>query len=857
MSQPVLDESDSFDIPSPPPVATNRFEASFPLLDELRSELSKSGQLEAKELVPDGKDHDEVPDEPQRAPIASIPELQLDYQDSSLNKENVPAHDNAPKIDVNSTEVTVHIETTPDLEVQTQPVAPAGQPPVVSHAADQKDDVTFSSSTNGSPCDIPEQLDTNTEASPAELSHHQPDEPDAADWPYGKPSLASDDSRNDASVTESAPVHQADVPSLTTDSASVPEINSAPEKFIPEAPESVSAPSTVDSEEKAPPVHSDKVYSELYESLLPQNFTSEVVSSFSYPSPKLYLDTKRFSSTAEHVTVTTLDERHSERLPERHSAYSHLSSPREFYSASRRVNDTVSRYSPDNRISTTESSRYSSSQTSFTDRDTDFRHRYPNSSLYSSSQPSGDRDTLYSGPTQSVSDVKSDSFSIIRDTARSAPEVQISTPPIHDYVSSRGTHAQVTDTTRKVILVKELVTDETSTNVGGPSPVPDEMSTAKSLELNIDTAAPPGEIDAADGLRSPSYLSVGSDDGSAMEIYYSAEEDNVDGRDDDVYSAGEREETYVGEGMRKVGALRNQYPEEGGVAEMLVNMRDMGKFRGIIVQRTRLEEKEDYRSRSETPPQLSDHAGLQETDVSESLVGDYAKSGEKEEPIVEFPQVKEEEQERRKVELPATPVEQVNTPMECKIAPPCSELHGQQEASEQNWAKEVETEDHPNRKQPPASQETEYLAYRDTWRSESVHAAVCRAGEENIITPKSREAEEQVLFTVEADKTGEVSQESQLADTDSSAAVQVVTGPLTHSSELQSDATETEHNRPVQSSEWVDTITQSTDRIGAARQQVTVEPSAARTHHPGNEAADGLSESGELRASARDDTTEG
>lgn len=855
MSQPVLDESDSFDIPSPPPVATNRFESSFSLFNKLHSERSTSSQLEEKELVPDARDHGEVPDEPGRAPIASIPELQLDYQDSSLNKEIVPAHDNTPKIDVNSTEVTVHVETTPDLEVQTQPVAPAGQPPVVNHAADQKDDVTFSSSTTRSPCDIPEQFDT--EASLAELSHRQPDEPDAADGPYGSPSLASDDSRIDASVPGSAPAYQADIPSLNTDSASIPEINSAPEKFISEAPGSVSASSTVHREDKAPPVHSDKVYSELYESLLPQNFTSEVVSSFSYLSPKLYLDTKRFGPKAEPVTVRTLDERHSERHSERNAVYSHLSSPREFYSASREVNDTVSRHSSDNRISTTESFTYSSSQTSFTHTDTDFRHRYPNSSLYSSSQPSGNRNTPYSGPTQSVSDVKSDSFSITRDTARSAPEVQISTPPIHDYVSSRGTHAQVTDTTRRVILVKELVTDETSANAGGPSPVPDEMSTAKSPELNIDTAARPGEIDAADGLRSPSYLSVGSDDGSAMEIYYSAEEDNVDSRDDDVYSAGEREETYVGEGVREIGALRNQYPEEVGVAEGLVNMRDEGEFRGIIVQRTRLEEKEDYRSRSEMPQQLSDRAGLQETDVSESLVGDYAKSGEKEEPIMEFPQVKEEEQERRKAELPATPVEQVNTPMVCEIAPPCSEPHGQQEASEQNWAKEVETGDHPNRKQPPASQEREYLAYRDTWRSESVHAAACRAGEENIITPKSREAEEQVLFTVGADKRDEVNQDGQDADADSSAGVQVVTGPLTHSSELPSDATATEHNKSVQSSEWVDTITQSTDRIGAARQQVTVEPSAAQTHHPGNEAADGLSESGELQASAQDDTTEG
>lgn len=82
---------------------------------------------------------------------------------------------------------------------------------------------------------------------------------------------------------------------------------------------------------------------------------------------------------------------------------------------------------------------------------------------------------------------------------------------------------------------------------------------------------------------------------------------------------------------------------------------------------------------------------------------------------------------------------------------------------------------------------------------------------------------------------------------DSCGGVKVVTGALTCSAELRSDATGIEHNRaPVenQSSEWVDTITQHADRTWTIQEQVAVELSAPEkdARRPDTEAADTLIE---------------
>uniref|UniRef100_A0AAV2K431 Tissue-resident T-cell transcription regulator protein ZNF683 n=1 Tax=Knipowitschia caucasica TaxID=637954 RepID=A0AAV2K431_KNICA len=95
--------------------------------------------------------------------------------------------------------------------------------------------------------------------------------------------------------------------------------------------------------------------------------------------------------------------------------------------------------------------------------------------------------------------------------------------------------AQVSDSKRKVVLVKELVTNEngsssSSRNSGCPTPVMEKPITIRTLEDERSDVV----TERYDGVTSPAYLSVGSDDGSTMEVYYSAEEDDLFTSDETV-----------------------------------------------------------------------------------------------------------------------------------------------------------------------------------------------------------------------------------------------------------------------------------------------------------------------------------
>lgn len=755
VSQPLLDDSDSFDIPSPPPLAENRFDSSFLLLNQLHAAASVGGRAAAEE------EEEEVADEPRRAPIATIPELQLDYVDSSEDKENVPVGRDAPTTHLTAAEV----ETFPDLDEPSRPVTPAIQPVLaVNHTSGQRVGDSDQVSAGGEPCDIPQPPCTNTDTSLTALSHDRPDEPDDSEIP-----------------PVSAPPHQADILSRDTDSPSDPETNlQTPANSIPEPTESVSA---TRGAKPLRPVDQDKVYGDLCESLLPQSFTSEVLSSFSHhPASKLYFETRQLGAKGEPVAVRTLDESQLER----NFVYSRLSS-----SAVGKVEDGGSGYSP-----------AVTSSDSEPERDSVFTYRYPSSSLYSRSEPADGRDALR------LSAVKSDGFSI-----SSSPEVQLSTPPIPDYATSRGTRTQVTGSSRRAILVKELVTDEASSHACSPSPVPEEASMERKSFNSFNVDLTDAVAAAADGLASPTYLSVGSDDSSAMEVYYSAEEDNgVYSGDEDAYSAAESEETCVGEGTG-AGLQELHFPEE-----------EEGEWRSKIAQEVVLEGKDDYRSPVETPGR----AGNQEAAASDSsLAADCAKSGEKDDPTVAIPRVRGEGQEGTKAELLAAPVGQVSGAMVCELPPPSGEP---QQREERNWVTELATEDHPNGEQRPADQERIHLGHRGTCRS---HYTDLAAGEDGVITGKPTEAEEEVLISKGGDESRE-SRESEAA------------APLAQSSEPQATA-ESQDNRALQSSgEWAGPITQA-DRTGAARRQVTVEPSAAQTRRPGDQ----------LQAGGRIDTAEG
>lgn len=707
---------------------------------------------------------EEVADEPRRAPIATIPELQLDYVDSSEDKENVPVGRESPKTHLTAAEV----ETSPDLDEPSRPVTPAIQPVLaVNHTSGQRVGDSDQVSAGGEPCDIPQPPCTNTDTSLTALSHDRPDEPDDSEIP-----------------PVSAPPHQADILSRDTDSPSDPETNlQTPAHSIPEPTESVSA---TRGAKPLRPVDQDEVYGELCESLLPQSFTSEVLSSFSpHLASKLYFETRQLGAKGEPVAVRTLDESQLER----NFVYSRLSS-----SAVGKVEDGGSGYSP-----------AVTSSDSEPERDSVFTYRYPSSSLYSRSEPADGRDALR------LSAVKSDGFSI-----SSSPEVQLSTPPIPDYATSRGTRTQVTGSSRRAILVKELVTDEASSQACSPSPVPEEASMERKSFNSFNVDLTDAAAAAADGLASPTYLSVGSDDSSAMEVYYSAEEDNgVYSGDEDAYSAAESEETYVGEGTG-AGLQELHFPEE-----------EEGEWRSKIAQEVVSEGKDDYRSPVETPGR----AGNQEAAASDSPpAADCAKSGEKDEPTVAILRVRGEGQEGTKAEFLAAPVGQVSGAMVCELPPPSGEP---QQREERNWVTELATEDHPNGEQRPADQERIHLGHRGTCRS---HYTDLAAGEDGVITGKTTEAEEEVLISEGGDESRE-SRESRESEAAAS---------LAQSSEPQATA-ESQNNRALQSSgEWAGPITQA-DRTGAARRQVTVEPSAAQTRRPGDQ----------LQAGGRIDTAEG
>lgn len=927
MSQPELDTSDTFDIPSPPPVATNQSEAYFTLLNQSESSIAMNTQTEVNEPRTNSSHPVDVHQEPKRAPIATIPELQLD--DPISSEMNTPVCDNSSKIDLRSSASTTHTTTASTGDDETTAIVPVSQPGVeletsglkaalvdsarngqsdnvIFQQSDTKTDTSLTESTgvtvsNYQPCNdkpyttsVDAQIDaTITESSPVPhtdnsalnasgidstnnslhdndilresytktdisfstgvtMSNHQPDAPNTAGCTTqnDKPSVKNVDSKLDKTTTESSALPPTDNSTPNADSASVPQEVMIPctEKSFPQTANSVTTTSAVSGEGSSRPVDQDKVYGELYDSLFPRNFTSEVISSLLNPPAQVYSEMSRLDTKSKPVMIKTRNEYQTEA----NMTYSHLSASPAFDSVARSIDDAVAGYTNINSsdsegISPGESSRSTLYQTSAVlgpDGDLDIHPRYPPSSLLSGSKPADNNTIPYSELTHSPSEVKSDSFS---GPVKSVPVNQSSAPPASDCVTPQGTDSQITDTIRRVILVKELVTDEASADTGSLVPVPDKMSAAEDLENKLEIAVPPAQMEGLDGPLSPTYLSMGSDDGSAMEIYYSADEDNADSGEEEMYKVDKIEDLRLADRAKEAIGLPEEFTQQGEVTGMRLSERGEGEMRVVKVQseggKMDTEEKKDVNSWTEMQQQLrgqtSSQAQVQETGLSEFLVGNDAKSQVKEEATKVFLRVKEEGQEERKEELLATPVQQVNKLMVCEFAPPSSEPRGQGEGSEGNWTKELETKDHRDGEKLNPSMEIQYLAHKDISPAH-MHTASSDTGEIDMITPKAGGEGSKASTIISNNATTSPGQ-------DSCGGVKVVTGTLTSSAELRSDATGIEHNRvPVenQSSEWVDTITQHTDRTWTIQEQVAVELSAPEknAHRPDTEAADTLSE---------------
>ncbi|KAM7373437.1 hypothetical protein PAMP_008287 [Pampus punctatissimus] len=761
MSQPELDTSDAFDIPTPPPVATNQSEYNFPLPNQTQSSVTINTQPEYQKPLINGSDFHDVLQDTWKAPIATIPELELDDPGLSEENENIPVHDNSSKTVSNSS-----ASMTRTIDIQTAPSVPASHPAVMLQTSDHKAAVVDSVCARKSLCDsdIPQQSNTKTEISLTEsasvtLSQHQPDKSDTADslTPSGEASLAYVDSTN----TESAPGPHTD--------------NSA----IPETVGSVTTASSVSGEKCAPPVNEDTVYPALYDSLFPEGFTSEIMSSLSTSSFQICTEIIR------HVNIKTPNECNTE------SNVTYNLPLASHNSAARTTNDAVGGYTNIN-----------------------FSEMHPSSVNSHSELVGQDTDRI---PFSELTPSLSDSPNLVEDTVRSV--AQSSAPPVSQCVTSQGTDAQVTDSIRREIIVKELVTNGTSADSGSLAPVPDKMTAVKGLNMKIDTtekedcSVPARLMEGYEVPCSPAYLSVGSDDGSTMEFYYSAEEDNVEeSGGEEMYTVDKREETCVVDGLKDV------IPKQ---EEITVMEHEGGKIGN---------EEKHLESQIETQQLLKGQraeAQVQETGMSEFLVGSDGRSKETEIAGKVLPRIKEEGEERKE-ELLATPVQQVNTLMVC-------EPHGQGEGSEGNWTTNLETHEQPS------------LAFKDIRSSECVLASFNNTREEGTITPNGRDADERVSLTTEGkgrEESKEGADATKSAVTDTSVVAEVVKDTLTRCVELQSDATENEHNRAVQCSELVDTITQSTDRNGTVLEQVAIKPSDlnTHTHHPGSKTAAVLSE---------------
>lgn len=848
MSQPELDSDSKFDIPSPPPVAANETDSYFTLSAQSPSVpvITVNTQQESKGPLTNASDLSDVQRQTLRAPIASIPELQLDDTGSLEEKENIPVHDSSSRNDVKSALLIATSETASVVQTQAEHTLLASQPPTV------LDSSAYEAATVASGNNSYDYIPQENESTSGTLPHHQSDAPDTVDSTISnsESSLTSVDNSNYTTVTGPSPDPQNDKLASSADSAANHQeiFISHTERSFPENAKSVSTTSAVSSESSTAPIHQDKVYGALYESLFPQNFNSEVISSLLSPSSHICTDKRRLDTKTEFVIVKTHDESHAET----NTQYSQTLTSRDLDLAAGRVIDAPDGSASIGEIkgsSFGESSRVSASQIQTVPEN---QNRYVPTSLSAASKYSDSAGISYSELTRSRSQLKSDNKSLVTDSVWSGPLCQNSAPPISNYETSHGIDAQVTDSKRRVILVKELVTDDTNVYPGCSSSVPDKMNLVKDLEVEFEMtdefSALSGPTVRNDRLLSPAYLSVGSDDESTKEIYYSAEEDNAEeSGDEEMFTMDDREESIVRLGEEIV---QHSEPMDKGISQ-----RDEGDFRVVIVKMEQKEDKmddeekqEDYNGQTEVQQQLDCPISvlqMHEMGTSESWV--------EEQSTAVWPQMKEEEEEGRKEDLLATPVQQVNTMMVCSFAPPSSEQHGQVEESGGNWTVDLETEDHSNGENLFPTEVEETLPNKDFTDFGFKHATSSHTKEEDVIVHIITETEEQVPLIVNADKTGEGNKDTENSMgitnstlTDTAGAAEAVMGNLTHSTHLQSDATEIEHNRVPRSTEWVDTITQSPDRniTVPVPEQVAVELSAsnADTHHLDSDTAEGLCE---------------
>uniref|UniRef100_A0A8C7Z5C3 Beta/gamma crystallin 'Greek key' domain-containing protein n=1 Tax=Oryzias sinensis TaxID=183150 RepID=A0A8C7Z5C3_9TELE len=112
-----------------------------------------------------------------------------------------------------------------------------------------------------------------------------------------------------------------------------------------------------------------------------------------------------------------------------------------------------------------------------------------------------------------------------------------SAAPVSDYVTSQRTRGRVA-----------VPITQAERRLPSPSQVAAPEASRKFLGLLA-------QMDACDRPLSPAYLSVGSDEGSAADVYYSAQEDNVEeSGDEEMFTLSERQDSFLGGGGEEAEA---------------------------------------------------------------------------------------------------------------------------------------------------------------------------------------------------------------------------------------------------------------------------------------------------------------
>ncbi|XP_047238753.1 beta/gamma crystallin domain-containing protein 1-like [Girardinichthys multiradiatus] len=667
VSQPELDTSGTFNIPSPPPLSSNRSEAyfSFPV----GSFLTPKTQLESDLLLSNS-----CAEGTPRAPIASIQELHLEDSASSV-EESAPAQTQTSSAVPSFQSKQAETAVDPDFLQSYTTSAASGSSASSYHQTDNTSGKTElilqNSGANRNVSDAAAPL--SQESAPKKIENQEGFTLTVTSEPQTVvlTSTVSEEQRTKPSRQDStAPLSE----SLAVGEAEHQEALTVTESLIPEPdpgtssvsskqisaersdPESDSMISPISAEPTHLPISQDLVYEAFYDSLFPLNFTSEVIASLLQHPSQIPARLPAFQTESTEVQRPPESPIETDKT---RSLQSH--DPAAGFFSSGEINPTCA----------------PSAQTSSSSR-----IQVPYSELTAS---------------------HSHSRGLVPDSAAS---------PVSG--TSPGTDSRVSCAKRRVILVRQSLTP-----VSSP---PDHRMNTQEVETQMENFfVPTGPTDGSDRALSPAYLSVGSDEGSTMEVYFSAQEDNTESGEEEMFTVDEREKTFV--------------PEEG--REMQLQGEDTQQVGGGLTGGTLRGEAQTRIEEITKGHRLEDQLLFQGN--SECILGPNPRIEEKGE--TNSAQVRGKAEEERREELLAPPVQQVNKLMECDSTPPSSDPSG-----EGNQAEDVETDDLSDEEQKALSLQGKFLI-SEVRRPEETGEELCvqaREGEERTFSSNTCSAAGQI-----------------------------------------------------------------------------------------------------------------